>query len=283
MVLGAGLGTRLRPFTDATPKPLLPVHGVPCIEFALISLKEAGVSDVVVNVHAHAEQMRAYMASLKIPGLLLHESDETEQLLGSAGGFKKALPLLGGSSFFSMNADVIHLTSLQALRKRHEALRREHGVVMTLVLASGECVQEQAGEYREIFTDEASGLIHGFGEKKNRVPFYTGTAIIEAEAFSGLREGSPAEFVPEVLEPAIRAGKVGFLFSDSLWIDIGSPELWHKAQFKLAESMRAGTLPQVFQDRLLQADPTFGGRFELGKNKIQLDDIEYEIKDIRRS
>ena len=278
MVLGAGLGSRLKPFTTRVPKPLIPVLGVPCIEFSLLNLKEAGVKDVMINVHAHSDQMRAYFASHPVSGMTLHESNEDQLLLGSAGGFRKALPFFKDQLFFSMNADVLHLSPLAALETAHTRFRRDHGVVMTLVLAGGDVAKEQTGAYREIFVDQKKGLVTGFGEKKTKVPFYTGTAIFEPEAFQSLKYDTPAEFVPEVLEPAIQAGKVGFIECDALWLDIGSPELWMIAIERLKN---AKNLPSFLSNRLKHADPTLGGRFELGKNRIRYDDIEYETQGLR--
>jgi NDP-sugar pyrophosphorylase family protein len=182
-----------------------------------------------------------------------------------------------------MNADVIHLAPLKLLSERHLELRRSRGVVMTLVLASGAILQDQDGFYREIFSNDETGLIEGFGEKKQKVPFFTGTAVFEPEAFMHLGLGRPSEFVPDVLEPAIRAGKVGFLHSDALWLDIGSPELWYQAEKRMRSELAAGTLPRGWIERLNHSDPTLQGRFELGKNQIRLDDTVYEIKDLRNS
>jgi NDP-sugar pyrophosphorylase family protein len=281
MVLGAGLGSRLKPFTTRIPKPLIPVLGVPCIEFALTTLDDAGVSKVIVNTHAHSEMLQHYLNSHPVPGLELVESSEKELLLGSAGGFRKAAPLMAPGPFFSMNADVIHFVDLGELARAHHKARSEHGVVMTLILASAEVAQHQTGEYTEILTHPSTGLIEGFGPKKAKVPFYTGTAIFESEAFAHLPMGVPAEFVPEVLTPMIKAGKVAFIQSDALWLDVGSPELWAQAHRMLNRVFQNGGLPLSAELLLEQADPTCNGQFELTHNKIRLEDLEYEIKDIR--
>ncbi len=283
MVLGAGLGTRLKPFTDRLPKPLFPVLGVPCIEFALGSLVDAGVRDLVVNVHAHADRLESWLRDNVPPALRLAVSDERKQLLGSAGGFRQALDLIPGERFFSMNADVIHFTSLEALASAHERASREHGVWMTLVLNRGNALSGVDGAYREIIVDESTGLITGFGGKKAGVPFYSGTAVFEKAAFSSLQQGVPAEFVPDVLEPAIRLRKVAFIYAEDLWIDIGSPELWVRAQEHLRHAVLAGRIQGALKSRLETADPTCGGRFDLGKNRIRMDDIEYEIAGVRDS
>ncbi len=285
MVLAAGLGTRLRPFTDRVPKPLIPLYGVPCLEYALLSLRHAGIDPVAVNLHAHPDQMRRFLSgfSRKSPGGIprILESDESGLLLGSAGGLRQGLEVLGGTPFLSMNADVVHLADLAELVRAHGALRARHGVSMTLVLADGPVLAEQEGEYREILADSRSGLITGFGEKKPRVPFFTGTAVFEPDAFSHLPPGVPAEFVPAVLEPAIRAGKVGFVRSSAPWLDLGSPVLWFRAEHQIRAWIARGVLPDHLKQRLDRADPTFGGRFELGKQSIRMDDIRHEIEDLR--
>jgi NDP-sugar pyrophosphorylase family protein len=283
MVLAAGLGTRLRPFTDRIPKPLIPLHGIPCMEYALLAMREAGVQQVAVNLHAHPEQMRGYLQSATVHPLVLQESDETGLLLGSAGGIRKMFEWAGNGPVFSMNADVLHLAPLLELQERHLKLRQKHGVWMTLVLASGDVLAHSTGSYREILVDESTGLVRAFGEKKTRVPFFTGTAIFERDAFAHLAAGVPAEFVPEVLEPGIRAGKVGFLSSDALWLDVGSPALWRDAELRLRTECRSGTLPDWLSRRLESSDPTLQGRFELGKSSIRLDDVLYEIEDLRNS
>lgn len=248
MVLGAGLGSRLKPFTEKFPKPLIPVLGVPCIDYSLLSLKDAGITDVMVNVHAHADQMRAYLTT--------SISDETAKLLGSAGGFRKALPFFHGQPFISMNADVLSCIDLAALTRRHEELQKSKDVWMTLVIARGKTLIAQQGSYTEILTDEKTGLITGFGPKKNQVPFYTGTAVFDPRCFEHLPEGVPSEFVPEVLKPLIEQGKVGFMYSEEIWMDVGSAELWHQSHFDLWHAYQQNQIPQSWRKAIEQGMKT---------------------------
>jgi N-acetyl-alpha-D-muramate 1-phosphate uridylyltransferase len=104
MVLAAGYGTRLKPLTDRTPKPLVPVAGKPMIEYALDQLREYGVREVIVNVSHLKEQVTAYLSTY--PGLVFKISDEAEPL-ETGGGLKKALPFLGPDPFFAINSDII--------------------------------------------------------------------------------------------------------------------------------------------------------------------------------
>jgi NDP-sugar pyrophosphorylase family protein len=294
MVLGAGLGTRMKPFTDQTPKPLIPLLGVPTIEYALRSLQAAGVTRAVVNTHAHADQLERYCASAPVPGLDLHVSSEREKLLGSAGGFRHALPLLGAGPFIAVNADVINLVPLDELIRRHQKLRAERKVSMTLALLSGEWLQAQSGEYRKIEVNEATGLINGYSETKMKnTPFYSGVGIFEPEAFEHLPDGEPSEFVPQVLEPLIRKKKVGFLNVDALWMDIGSPDLWWRAHFDLYERYLNHALPAVWAERIETGLPTCHIRLSgktvdyspgmepaLGKNSIRLHHLSHAIPNV---
>jgi mannose-1-phosphate guanylyltransferase len=257
MVLAAGLGTRLQPYTLQTPKPLVPLLGVPCIEYSLKQLPRAGVETVVVNVHSHSHQMIDYLRkSALLNGVEIRISDESQKLLGSAGGFKKAIPLIesipGKSEpFFALNADVVSAVDLQQLAIRHHELQKKNGVLMTLCLADGKMLESQQGAYTEILINEEAGLIVGTGEKKKNVSFYTGTAVFETECFRHLADGVPSEFVPEVLMPLIRQGKVGFFKVDQLWLDVGSPELWWKSHFELNHDFQLGKTPS-FWNQLIQ-------------------------------
>ena len=288
MVLGAGLGSRLKPFTTILPKPLMPILGVPSIEYALLSLRDAGVTEVVINIHAHAEKMLHYIESNPVPGLHLKISDEQLQLLGSAGGFRKALPHFSDRPFVAMNADTLSLANLEELMKRHQELNQTREVWMTLVLAKGKALQGQEGAYREIFVDENTGLITGFGEKKKQIPFYAGVGVFDPRCFQHLPLDVPAEFVPQVLEPMIQQKKVGFMWSDALWMDLGSPELWWKSHFDLLRAQDNGLLPESWTRRLQLAKNTFhldsklgvvdyDDAHPLGKNYIQLEGIKYAI------
>ena len=96
MVLAAGLGMRMRPLTERTPKPLIEVAGKALIDWGLDSLERAGVAEAVVNIHHLPDQMRAHLAKRKAPRVVI--SDETDRLLESGGGIVRMLPLLGPHS-----------------------------------------------------------------------------------------------------------------------------------------------------------------------------------------
>lgn len=93
MIFAAGLGTRLKPLTDTMPKALVPVGGQPLLWHVVMKLKAAGYERIVVNVHHFAQQIIDYLAANQNFGLDIRISDETQQLLETGGGIKKAVPL----------------------------------------------------------------------------------------------------------------------------------------------------------------------------------------------
>src|SRR3954469_15465050 len=104
-VLGAGLGTRLRPLTDDIPKPLMPIFHKPMITFALDHLLECGVRNFVINTHHLAEQFQQTFASGEYAGAsvkLVHEP----VLLETGGGIKNAQPLLAPAPFIVYSGDI---------------------------------------------------------------------------------------------------------------------------------------------------------------------------------
>lgn len=236
MVLAAGLGTRLAPFTQWIPKPLIPLHGRTALRLAFESLKTLSpgpTQNTVVNIHAHSSLMRVYLEQPCWESLQIQVSDESQKLLGSAGGFRKALPLFKQQAFFALNADIVHQVNLEELALRHQQLRRQYGVVMTLAVHRGLSTLDSKESYREIILDSDQKRVLALGIKKSNSTFYTGVAIFEPEAFNELPLEQPREFATDVLEPWIQKNKVGvYLYSD-LWIDLGSPEHWWSAHQKV--------------------------------------------------
>ena len=104
MLLAAGLGKRLRPITNTTPKPMLEVAGKPLIEHHLERLRKAGIEEVIINVHHLGEQIQEKLGDGTRLGVKIQYSVEA-QLLETGGGIKKALPMLGDSPFLVASAD----------------------------------------------------------------------------------------------------------------------------------------------------------------------------------
>ena len=104
MVLAAGYGTRLKPLTDYTPKPLVPVAGRPMIEYALDQLRDYGVDEIVINVsHLKAQLVDYFAAEKKLRVTISEEAEPLE----TGGGLKKAEPFLGDEPVFAINSDIL--------------------------------------------------------------------------------------------------------------------------------------------------------------------------------
>lgn len=116
MIFAAGLGTRLRPLTDHTPKALVSVAGKPMLERVILRLKEAGFNDITVNIHHFGEQIIEFLRANNDFGITIHLSDERNMLLDTGGGIKKARPFLDGNEpFLVHNADILSDINLAEL------------------------------------------------------------------------------------------------------------------------------------------------------------------------
>lgn len=116
MIFAAGLGTRLRPLTDHTPKALVSVAGKPMLERVILRLKEAGFNDITVNIHHFGEQIIEFLRANNDFGITIHLSDERDMLLDTGGGIKKARPFLDGNEpFLVHNADILSDINLAEL------------------------------------------------------------------------------------------------------------------------------------------------------------------------
>jgi len=120
MILAAGAGTRLKPLTDAMPKALVPVGGVPMLEHNLLKIKAAGFTHLVINIHHFGEQIIDFLAAKNNFGLTVDISDERDFLLDTGGGIKRAGRFLDGDEpFLVHNVDIFSNVDLRAMYRSH--------------------------------------------------------------------------------------------------------------------------------------------------------------------
>ena len=96
LIFAAGLGSRLKPLTDNTPKALIPVGGKPMLEHVILKLKESGFDQIVINIHHLGQQIIDFLEANQNFGVDIHISDERDYLLDTGGGIKKAEQFLSG-------------------------------------------------------------------------------------------------------------------------------------------------------------------------------------------
>ena len=118
MIFAAGLGTRLKPLTDHMPKALAPVAGKPMLEHVIEKLKASGFDEIVINVHHFANQIIDFLKAKDNFGIKIWISDETDELLDTGGGIKKALGYFD-EPFLVHNADILSNVDLRAMYDYH--------------------------------------------------------------------------------------------------------------------------------------------------------------------
>lgn len=120
MIFAAGLGTRLKPLTNTTPKALVPVGGKPLLQHAIEKLKTAGFNEIIINVHHFAEQIINFVEENHYFGIYIEFSDEQEKLLDTGGGIKKASPFFNDNKpFLVHNVDILSNIDLRKLYEAH--------------------------------------------------------------------------------------------------------------------------------------------------------------------
>ena len=133
MIFAAGLGTRLHPFTLTKPKALVEVGGVPMLGRVISKVEDSGVKELVVNVHHFSKQVIDYISRLPINGVKISISDESDLLLDTGGGLKRASGLLAGDEpVLVHNADILTDFSLPEMMAAHE----KSGADVTLLVSS---------------------------------------------------------------------------------------------------------------------------------------------------
>ena len=208
MLLAAGLGSRMRPLTDTTPKPLLPVAGKPLIEHHLLRLKAAGFTDIVINHAWLGAQIEAALGDGSRFGLSIRYSAEGMPPLETGGGVLRALPLLGDEPFLLMSSDIWIDHPLSSLRDI--AIERAH-----LVLVDNP-PHHPSGDFALAGTGRVSE--NGDGQRLT----YSGLAVLHPRLFDGCEAG--AFPIRPLLVKAMAEGAVSGEHHRGQWLDVGTPQ-----------------------------------------------------------
>ncbi|MEM9331584.1 MAG: nucleotidyltransferase family protein [Pseudomonadota bacterium] len=230
MILAAGLGTRMRPITDKMPKPLVKVHGKTLLDHCLDTLKRAGVQKVVVNVHHHADQIVQHIEHRKEMDIEI--SDETGQLLDSAGGIINALPTLGEEPFFIMNSDSFWIEGFKPNLIRM-AEQWDPETMDILLLLAGMCSAVGFGSKGD-FTMDADGRLLRRSELKVAPFAYAGAAIIDPKVFLNAPQGPSS--LNRQFDEALEKERLFGLRLEGLWLHVGTPDAIGQAEDAIARS-----------------------------------------------
>lgn len=228
MIMGAGLGTRMRPLTDDRPKPMVTVAGRTLIDHAIDRLIAAGVSKIVVNVHYKADVLQAHLNQRRDVEIVY--SDETEKLLDTGGGVVKAMPHFGGEPFFVINSDSIwvegHSPALPAMQKLWDPSRMD----ALLLLAEMETAMGYDGDGD--FVLEADGAVARAKGRSEQPYAYPGVQIVHPRLFDGAPDGAFSTNI--VWNMAIANRRLRGMVLDGVWIHVGTPHARDEAEAYLA-------------------------------------------------
>ena len=230
MVLAGGLGTRMRPLTDAIPKPMVEVNGRALIDHVLDRLADAGVEKAVVNLHHHADLLEKHLASRTRPRIVF--SDERDLLLETGGGIKKALPELGPDPFFSINSDTIWIEgirpNLPTLAKNFDPERMDGLLLLApSVISIG---YDGMGD----FSLDGDGRLTLRADRMVAPFVYAGAAVLSPRLFEGAPEG-PFSLV-KLFARAIEAGRLFGQRMEGVWMHVGTPDAIAEAEEAIRRS-----------------------------------------------
>jgi MurNAc alpha-1-phosphate uridylyltransferase len=225
MVLAAGYGTRLKPLTDRTPKPLVPVAGRPMIEYSLDKLQTYGIREIVINVSHHKEQLIAYLSACK--NLTFKISKETEPL-ETGGGLKKAQALLGDEPTFVINSDIIWIdegaSALDRLARHWDDTKMDF---LLLVQSKARAVGHDKGE-DHLFIKPGNTI----GWEERAAPYIiAGIGIFHPRVLAGAPDGKFS--VKTLWHQAMTQNRLFCLPHQGRWFQTGTIEDIKKAEEQL--------------------------------------------------
>ena len=223
MILAAGLGTRLKPVTNNIPKALVKIGNTSLLEICIRKLKEQGISEIIINVHHFSDQIEKFIRENKNFGINISISDESEKLLDTGGGLKKASWFFNdGEPFLLHNVDVISTLDLTTIYDSHKNSK----AIATLAVR-----KRESGRYL-LFNDEnilcgwknvKSNEVKIFPESKSLKEFaFSGIHIIDPKIFSLMPDDKVFSTIDLYLKVMKDNNIYGFVDNNSFWMDVGS-------------------------------------------------------------
>jgi mannose-1-phosphate guanylyltransferase len=224
LVLAAGLATRLQPLSSIRAKAALPVAGEALVSRILRWLHDAGIRRVVMNLHHRADSITSIVGDGSRFGLSVRYSWETE-VLGSAGGPARAIPLLESDRFLIVNGDTLTDVDLRGIVARH----LDTNALVTMAVVDGD------PRYNGVIADDA-GIVRGFGKQPGAFHFI-GVQMVNASVFAGVSPDLKSETVHGIYPGLIasRPGAVRIFHTSQEFHDIGSPHDYLRTALKFAQ------------------------------------------------
>ena len=225
MIMAAGFGTRLRPLTDKVPKALVPVLNRPVLERNVEYLSNHGIRDIIINAHYHADQIRNFVSSCKIPKVKLTVSPE-EEILGTGGGIARCREFLENDTFVVINSDILTNIDLDKAVRSHMDSEDPVTLVLHDYSRFNQIDITRDRKVRKIHNNTAPGRLA-----------FTGIHVLEPEIFNYLPDEGYADVISACYNPLIESGGSinAFIVSGHYWCDIGTIESYTKASMDFLE------------------------------------------------
>ncbi len=245
MILAAGKGTRLRPLTDMVPKPLLEVAGRPMIAFPLQLLRDAGIEEVVINLHHLGDQIRSRLGDGSAYSMRITYSEE-DPILDTGGAIAAARAFLSGGTFAVLNADTVVDLRLRDVLDFHQ----RHDATVTMVLRPDpdalrkDDIAVDAGQCVWRFLGHTRGAPPPGADRSARL-MYAGVLVFEARVFDYLHAGVYS-VTRDVLPRLLRAGEslYGFVHH-GYWRVLDTPGDLAAGRHELAGRVMGGRQEEV--------------------------------------
>lgn len=260
VVLVGGEGTRLRPLTLTTPKPLLPVAGVPLIERVVRNLAAHGVDEVVLSIGYKPDAFRAAFPSGECAGVAMRYVVEDDPL-DTGGAIAYAVDKAELTDrFVAVNVDVLTELDVGGLIAFHERSGALASISLTPV--------EDPSRFGVVAIDDL-GRVTTFVEKPAPAEAPTnlinaGTYVLEPEAFAGVPRGRRVSIEREIFPALVERGALFALASDAYWIDVGTPETYVQANVDIAGGAFVDPSAEVDATAVI-IDSVVLGRATIGK------------------
>lgn len=224
MILAAGLGTRLKPFTDTAPKALFEVEGRTLLEWSIRYLKKYGIRDIVINVHHFPEQILSFLEVNKGFGMNYEISDERDLLMNTGGALVKAKDKLSGNGpFLVMGIDVITGLDLKKMMGYHHQKRPLVTLAVKDRKTSRSLLFDTEMQLRG-WRDNKSGVIKGSKDFDQALGFST-VHIIDPAIFRIMRDKKPFSIMDFYLQIINIERILGFRHDESPWFEFGRTEM----------------------------------------------------------
>ena len=235
-ILAAGIGSRLKPWTDSHPKALVPVGGRPIISYVVDKMLAVGIDTIVVNVHHFASQITEYLRRA-YPEVDIRFSDETQLLLNHGGGLRKALRLIGNDDVLIHNADILSTIDLNDfiaqfhISQADALLLTQHRNTQRYLLFN----KSRLDGWTNIATGETRPDNLDATPEKYDFQAFAGIHIIRSSLFKGLLDYAPDNEPFSIIDFYIdhcRQAQIHRmeLPAEATWFDVGKPDTLDKAR-----------------------------------------------------